>query len=141
MAAARFRLPNLPTRSASWFVVNRGWACCGLLMKSLQSVPSMDEVLEAASVFDQNGNGYISSEELRHVMKELGEGLDEDTLTQMIKVAEPDSEHQVKRKETIFFFSFCEPWGGDFSSQKPHRLVSAVDRSTFATLCRSSWAT
>ena len=64
-------------------------------MCGLQSIPTLEEVLEAASVFDQNGNGYISSDELRHVMKELGEGLDDETLAQMIKVAEPDSEHQV----------------------------------------------
>jgi calmodulin len=62
-----------------------------------QSTPEFDEVLEAASVFDINGNGYISAEELRHVMKELGEGLDAATLDAMIKVAEADSEGQVRR--------------------------------------------
>ncbi len=61
-----------------------------------QDTPIFEEVFEAASVFDINGNGYISAEELRHVMKELGEGLDAATLDAMIKVAEPDSEGQVR---------------------------------------------
>jgi hypothetical protein len=63
-------------------------------------VPSLEEVNEAAAVFDQNGNGYISVDELRHVMKNLGEGLDDATLDAMVKAAEPDSEQQVCQAPT-----------------------------------------
>lgn len=58
-------------------------------------MPSVEEVFEAAAVFDTYNNGYIAVGELRNVMKNLGEGLDDATLEAMIKVAEPDSEQQV----------------------------------------------
>ena len=62
----------------------------------LQPTPEQTDVLKAFEVFDQNGNGYISMSELRHVMKNLGEGMPDAMLDQLTKVAEPDAEQQVR---------------------------------------------
>lgn len=50
---------------------------------------------EAFSVFDIQGNGYIPLKELQHVLKTLGEGLDEDILAKLPQITEPDMDQQV----------------------------------------------
>jgi calmodulin len=45
-------------------------SCCqfiGLMARKLRDVDSEEEIKEAFKVFDKDGNGYISSAELRHV--------------------------------------------------------------------------
>ena len=49
-------------------------------------------------MFDVNNNGYIHIDELVHVLKELGEGLDASILEELKTDAEPDAEHQVNIK-------------------------------------------
>ena len=66
-----------------------------------QTIPSVDEVLEAFSVFDQNGNGYIALSELQHLMKNLGEGLSDDELAAMSAQAEPDDEGQINIRHIV----------------------------------------
>lgn len=65
------------------------------------TIPSVDEVLEAFSVFDQNGNGYIALSELQHLMKTLGEGLSEEELAAMSAQAEPDDEGQINIRHIV----------------------------------------
>ena len=59
--------------------------------------PAVDatEALAAFEVFDQNGNGFMSIDELINVLKNLGEGMPDDMLEKLKKVAEPDDEQQV----------------------------------------------
>lgn len=65
------------------------------------TTPNLDEVIEAFSVFDQNGNGYIALGELKHVMKNLGEGLSDAELDGMSAQAEPDDEGQVNIRHFV----------------------------------------
>ena len=46
-------------------------------------------------VFDKNADGYISSNELKHVMTSLGEKLSDEEVNDMIKEADADGDGQV----------------------------------------------
>lgn len=44
-----------------------------MLIRSMSDTDSHEEVMEAFRVLDEDGNGYISSDELRNIMENLGE--------------------------------------------------------------------
>ena len=48
-----------------------------------------DENKEAFKVFDQDGNGSVSKDELRHVMTYLGEQLTDDDINELMRVGDP----------------------------------------------------
>jgi Ca2+-binding EF-hand superfamily protein len=56
--------------------------------------PNPEETLtkECIQVFDRDGTGTISREELRHVMKSIGEQLTEAEIDEMIKLADKDGD-------------------------------------------------
>ena len=47
------------------------------------------------SVFDKDGNGFISAAELRHVMTNLGEKLTDEEVDEMIREADIDGDGQI----------------------------------------------
>lgn len=53
----------------------------------------------------QDGNGYISAAELRHVMTNLGEKLTDEEVDEMIREADIDGDGQVnyEGKAAVFF--------------------------------------
>lgn len=56
----------------------------------------MDEkTREAFRVFDLDGNGYIDKNELRHVMKRLGENLSEDDVKEMFREADLNNDGKI----------------------------------------------
>lgn len=60
------------------------------------NLPSMDEkTREAFRVFDLDGNGYIDKNELRHVMKRLGENLSEDDVKEMFREADLNNDGKI----------------------------------------------
>jgi len=59
-----------------------------------------EEMKQAFDVFDSDGNGYIDKKELRDVLKQLGEDVDEEQLNDMMKAA--DSNHDNKIDYTEF---------------------------------------
>lgn len=46
-------------------------------------------------MFDKDGNGFISSEELRHVMTNLGEKLTDQEVAEMIREADTNGDGMV----------------------------------------------
>ncbi|KAL8619257.1 hypothetical protein ACOMHN_056901 [Nucella lapillus] len=55
----------------------------------------------AFRVFDQNGDGFIDVEELRHAMKNLGEPLTDKELQDMMKEADIDRNNKIDYEEFI----------------------------------------
>ncbi|CAF4349645.1 unnamed protein product, partial [Rotaria magnacalcarata] len=61
-----------------------------LMARKMKDTDSEEEILEAFRVFDKDGNGYISADELRNVMTSLGEKLTDEEVNQMIREADID---------------------------------------------------
>jgi calmodulin len=57
------------------------------------------ELRDAFAVFDRDGTGTISREELRHVMKSIGEQLTEAEIDEMIKLADKDGDGAIDYTE------------------------------------------
>ncbi len=53
------------------------------------------EVIEAFRVFDREGNGFINAAEIRRVMTNLGEKLNDEEVDEMIREADLDGDGQV----------------------------------------------
>ncbi|KZV28109.1 calmodulin-like protein 11 [Dorcoceras hygrometricum] len=68
-------------------------------MKETEANP--DDLREAFNVFDRDQNGYISADELGHVMICLGEALTAEELELMIKEVDLDGDGQVNYEEFV----------------------------------------
>lgn len=69
--------------------------------------------IQSHAVFFQDGNGYISAAELRHVMTNLGEKLTDEEVDEMIREADIDGDGQVnyEGKKNIYMCIFKEMKG------------------------------
>ncbi|XP_045183099.1 calmodulin-like [Mercenaria mercenaria] len=62
---------------------------------------SEDDLNEAFQVFDKDGQGMISSAELRHIMTNMGEKLTDEEVDEMIKEADSDGSGMVSYKDFV----------------------------------------
>ncbi|MCE0481384.1 calmodulin-like 3 [Datura stramonium] len=72
-----------------------------LISKKMKETDQEEELKEAFKVFDKDQNGYISANDLRHVMINLGEKLTDEEAEQMIKEADLDGDGQVNFDEFV----------------------------------------
>uniref|UniRef100_A0A8C3S858 EF-hand domain-containing protein n=1 Tax=Chelydra serpentina TaxID=8475 RepID=A0A8C3S858_CHESE len=72
-----------------------------LMARKMRDTDSEEEIREAFRVFDEDGNGYVSAAELRHVMTSLGEKLTDEEVDEMIEEADADSDGQVNYEEFV----------------------------------------
>mmetsp|Transcript_27466 Transcript_27466/g.76780 ORF Transcript_27466/g.76780 Transcript_27466/m.76780 type:complete len:147 (-) Transcript_27466:86-526(-) len=56
----------------------------GMMGRRLKVAEGEQEVIEAFKVFDKDGTGYIASGELRHLLSNLGEGLEREEVNSMM---------------------------------------------------------
>ena len=66
-----------------------------MMSKKIKENESSNDIREAFRVFDRNGDGYISAEELSQVMSTLGENLTQDEIDEMIREADLDGDGKV----------------------------------------------
>lgn len=63
--------------------------------------PHDDELREAFSIFDKDGNGMISADELKSALLNLGEKMDDVEIEAMMKAADLDGNGQIDYEEFI----------------------------------------
>ena len=69
------------------------------MAQKMQDADSEEEIRQAFSVFDRDGNGFISPAEFRYVMTNLGEKLTDEEFDQMIADADTDGDGQINYEE------------------------------------------
>jgi len=72
-----------------------------MMSRKIRDTESEEEIRESFRVFDKDGNGFISSTELRHVMNNLGEALTDEEVEEMIRAADIDGDGQVNYEEFV----------------------------------------
>ena len=66
-----------------------------MIRKGLELEEKEGEVIEAFRVFDREGNGFINAAEIRRVMTNLGDKLNDEEVDEMIREADLDGDGQV----------------------------------------------
>lgn len=72
-----------------------------MMARKMKDTDSEEEIKEAFKVFDKDGNGFISAAELRHVMTNLGEKLNDSEVEEMINEADVDGDGQINYEEFV----------------------------------------
>jgi len=66
-----------------------------MMARKMKDTDSEEEIREAFKVFDRDNNGFISAQELRHVMTSIGEKLTDDEVDEMIREADQDGDGRI----------------------------------------------
>lgn len=66
-----------------------------LMSKKFIETDFKKDIKQAFQIFDKDGNGFISAQELRHVMMNLGEKLSEAEADEMLREADVDGDGQI----------------------------------------------
>ena len=66
--------------------------------KFQESNDSADEIVDSFSVFDKDGNGYISAAEFKHVLTNMGEALSEKEISEVMKEVDIGSDGMINYK-------------------------------------------
>ena len=72
-----------------------------LMMKSSPDTQTEDEVINAFRVFDKEGNGLISSAELKHIMMTIGDKMTEEEADEMVNEADIDEDGMINYEEFV----------------------------------------
>ncbi|KAK4196330.1 hypothetical protein QBC40DRAFT_209562 [Triangularia verruculosa] len=70
-----------------------------LMSMGVKETDTEQELINAFKVFDKDGSGTISSDELRNVLKSLGENLTDAELDEMISLADKNGDGHIDYQE------------------------------------------
>ena len=73
----------------------------GIMARKMRDSDSEEELIEAFKIFDRDGNGLISSDELLHVMVSLGENTNLEEIEELIKEADLDGDGFINYEEFV----------------------------------------
>ena len=65
------------------------------------SAEQVDELKKAFAVMDTNGDGVVTKEELRNLLKGLGEEVDDSVVDEMIKIADENNDGKIQFDEFV----------------------------------------
>ena len=66
-----------------------------IMQERMQPIDKEEKLWLTFRIFDKNGDGYISSDDLRNVMLNLGENLSDNELQEMMNLGIPDNNGQI----------------------------------------------
>ena len=72
-----------------------------LMEKKLRDADTEEELIESFKVFDKDGNGLISSENLREVVVSLGMKFSQEEIDEMIREADNDGDGFINYEEFV----------------------------------------
>ena len=72
-----------------------------IMIKKLKDSENEEELIEAFKIFDRDGNGLISADELLHVMVSLGENTNLEEIEELIKDADLDGDGFINYEEFV----------------------------------------
>jgi centrin-2/centrin-1 len=72
-----------------------------LMLSSTDKKDTKEDILHVFHLFDQDGNGKITLDNLRRVADELGENISDDELRNMIKRADTDEDEAISKDEFL----------------------------------------
>lgn len=75
-----------------------------MMAHKVKETDTETELRQAFRVFDQDDSGSISADELRHVMKSIGENLTDEEFDEMLKMADTNGDGQI---DCDYSRSFC----------------------------------
>lgn len=71
----------------------------GLMVRKMKDIEIEDELLETFKVFDKDGNGYITADELRKVILTIGDNVTTDEVEDMIREADKDQDGKLSYED------------------------------------------
>ena len=72
-----------------------------LMTRNSPETQTEDEVINAFRVFDKEGNGLISSAELKHIMMTIGDKMSEEEADEMVNEADIDEDGMINYEEFV----------------------------------------
>ena len=72
-----------------------------LMTKKIKDYEIEDELLETFKVFDKDGNGYISLDELKDIITRLDENISDLEVQEMLKEADDDNDGKLSFEEFV----------------------------------------
>merc|ERR1711865_1194211 len=97
-----------------------------LMSRKMKDTDTEEELIEAFKVFDRDGGGFINAAELRHVMTNLGEKLEDEEVDEMIRESDVDGDGQVNYEEFVRMMMGGGPCSSPAAPRPPPPPLPAV---------------
>ena len=72
-----------------------------LMARTQKESESDEELTEAFNLFDRDGNGFISFDEMKHVLMKIGQKLTEPEVVELFKEADIDGDNCINYEEFV----------------------------------------